>query len=140
MTQSIDITPEQELPELTALEFVRPVLGFAESRHFELVRLDADGLLCELQAVEDQNARFIVVPAAAFFPDYAPHIGEDIAAELGLRDPGHAVALLVLTVGEKVATTTANTLAPIIVNVHERRAAQVVIDNPTYGVRTRLPV
>lgn len=124
--------------DLPTLELVVPMPGFPAHRRFVLVRLDADGVLCALRSVTDPELRFLVVPAAHFFPDYAPEIGEADAALLGLDADTPTLLLLVLSPGESLATTTANLLAPLVVNTGTRRAAQLVLADADLPVRAPL--
>lgn len=71
--------------------------------------------------------QFVVAPPAVFFPDYAPDLDDDSAARLDLADAEDALLLVVLTVGADLATSTANLLAPIVVNTRTLSAAQVVV-------------
>ena len=55
-----------------ALSLAEPLPGFPGHRDYVLVPADAAGLLFWLQSVAPDGPRFLAVPAAAFFPDYAP--------------------------------------------------------------------
>ena len=41
------------------------------------------------------------------------------------------IVLLVLNAGESLATTTANLMAPVVVNATTLRARQVILDDPS---------
>lgn len=117
--------------EIPTIEFVRPVPGFPALTRFALVQLDDDGMLCQLRSLDDPSLRFLVVPPAPFFPDYAPVIDDDVVRELGILDVDDVVVLLVLNAGDSLSATTANLLAPVVVNAATRRACQVILDDPT---------
>jgi flagellar assembly factor FliW len=131
----------EELPELT---FVRPLPGFGELRRFVLVDLDpADGgtdepLLFELRSLEDPAVRFVAAAPAAFFPDYAFDLEEADCAALELTDESDALVLVLLTVGNDAGPTTANLLAPVVVNARTRAAAQVILAGTEWPVRAAL--
>jgi flagellar assembly factor FliW len=115
------------LVELPSLDFVAPLPGFPEQRRFALVSRDDEGLLYELRSLDDAALRFLVVPPAPFFPEYAPELDDITAAALGLTHADQALLLLVLNPGASDGTPTANLLAPIVVNIETRQAAQVVL-------------
>ena len=115
--------------DLPVIALVRPMLGFSQLDQFALVRLDDTGDLCRLTSVEDPEISFLVVPPSRFFPDYAPVVGDDVVAELGIESVDD-VLLLVLNAGESLAATTANLAAPIVVNLVTRRGGQVVLEQP----------
>ena len=104
----------------------------------ELVRLDDDGVLCALRSLDDPDLRFLVVPPHAFFPDYAPVIDDATAAELGVTTAEDVLLLSILTAGESLVSTTANLLAPLLVNTRTQRARQVVLDDPALSTTTPL--
>jgi flagellar assembly factor FliW len=90
------------------------------------VRVDEDGWLYQLRALDDPQLRFLVASPVPFFPDYEPEIDDDTLALLAPADSNQLLVLLVVSVGETAAEATANLLAPIVVDHVSRRAAQVV--------------
>lgn len=135
----MSVIDETDLP---VLEFADGIPGFPAATRFVLVRLDDAGLVLDLQSVDDPSARFVVVPSVAFFPEYAPEIDDVTARRLGLADldtaDGAALVLLVVTVGASLAESTANLMAPIVVNTAAQTAAQVVLDDPSLSLRAPL--
>ena len=124
--------------DLPVIELVHPLPGFPEHVRIALVRLDEDGVLCALRSLDDPDLRFLVVPPHAFFPDYAPVIDDATAAELGVSRAEDVLLLSILTAGESLVSTTANLLAPLLVNTHTQRARQVVLDDPSLSIHTPL--
>lgn len=122
------------MADIPVIELVRPMPGFPDVRRFALVELDDSGVLCALRSVEHPDLRFLVVPPRTFFPDYAPEIDDDTVAELGIGSVDEVLVLVVLTAGASLAQTTANLLAPVLVNTRTLRACQVVLDD------TSLPI
>jgi flagellar assembly factor FliW len=107
--------------------------GFPAHRQFVLVRLNDDGLLYAFTSIEDRSLRFLVAPPEPFFPDYAPEIENDVLAALNTKDPDRLLVMVVITAG--VNETTANLLAPIIVDRDSQRAIQVVLTGSGMPVR-----
>ncbi|MCL8027648.1 flagellar assembly protein FliW [Nocardioides bruguierae] len=122
-------TPQAEGTDAGAvISLVRPLPGFPGHHRFTLEALDDAGVLSALRSVEDET-RFLVVPPHTFFPDYAPVVDDTTQAELGLETAEDVLLLVVLTPGESLAGTTANLLAPVVVNRHTLAAAQVILDD-----------
>jgi flagellar assembly factor FliW len=126
------------LVELPSLEFVVPFPGFPGLARFSLVALDDAGLLYALRSLDDPSVRFLVIPPTPFFPDYTPEIDDMTAASLGLTTADQALLLLVINPGGNPASTTANLLAPIVVNAETRQAAQVVLSGADFPIRAAL--
>ncbi|GAA1907639.1 flagellar assembly protein FliW [Lapillicoccus jejuensis] len=128
------VSPAPQQSDIPLIELTRPMPGFDDRRRFALVQLDEDGVLCALRSVDDPGLRFLVTPPAPFFPDYAPVVSDEVAAELGVDSPQDALLLVVLTAGRSLETSTANLLAPLVVNVRTRRAQQVILEGQDYAV------
>lgn len=142
LTRGDDVSVTPDDIDLPVLEFADGIPGFPAATRFVLVRLDESGLVLDLQSLDDPSARFVVVPSVAFFPDYAPEIDDLTADRLGLSglDTSEAgpLVLLVVTVGATLAESTANLMAPIVVNTAAQTAAQVVLDDPSLPLRAPL--
>lgn len=110
---------------LPTIDMAVPMPGFPAYREFVLVRLHDEGLLYAFTALDNPEIRFLVAPPEPFFPDYAPEIEEPVFAALNTKDPNRVLLLVVITAGTD--ETTANLLAPIVVDQDTRRAMQVVL-------------
>jgi flagellar assembly factor FliW len=119
--------------EMPIIDMALPMPGFPAHRQFVLVRLNDEGLLYAFTSVEDPELRFLVAPPEPFFPDYAPEIENEVFAALNTKDPDRLLVMVVITAG--VNETTANLLAPIIVDRDSRRAMQVVLTGSNMPVR-----
>jgi flagellar assembly factor FliW len=146
------LSVRHDVPEL---QFVRPLPGFPELARYVLVRLGdprhepadgaagadpADGeaedtVLYELRSIEQPEVRFLVGVPTAFFPDYSFDLDEVSCSELGLHTAEDALVLVILTIGDNSASTTANLLAPVVINARTRSAAQVILSGTDWPVR-----
>jgi len=132
---------ETELPEL---HFASGLPGFPDARRFVLVRLgDEASPFSVLRSLDDgpgdvPGLEFVVTHPGLFFPDYEPEIDDDIAGRLELKSADDALLLVIVTVTDPVAASTANLLGPIVVNRHTRAAAQAVLGNSGYATREAL--
>ena len=124
------IDPSLGLPTIS---MAVPMPGFPAHREFVLVRLNDDGLLYAFTSIQDPELRFLVAPPEPFFPDYAPEIENEVFSALNTRDTDRLLLLTVITAG--VEETTANLLAPIVVDRDSMRAMQVVLSGSGYPVR-----
>ena len=127
-----------EMQEIPVIELVQPMPGFPGLSRFALVQLDDDGTLCALRSLEDPDLRFLVVPPAKFFADYAPEIDDDTVAALEIEAVEDVLLLVVINAGLGLGDTTANLVAPVVVNTSTRRAQQVVLDDQDLSVAVPL--
>jgi flagellar assembly factor FliW len=137
-TRPLEDSMTVEDQEVPTIDFVTPMPGFPEHTRFVLVRLDEDGMLYALTSIHDPALRFLVVPPVLFFPEYAPEVPEDAMELLDVTEAGQVLVLLVIAAGDTAADTTANLLAPILVNHGNRRAIQVVLTGSDLPVRASL--
>jgi flagellar assembly factor FliW len=125
--------------ELLEITFVRPIPGFADLVHFVLIPVDGDdSVISELRSLEQPEVRFVGAAPAVFFADYAIEIDQQDCDHLGLTSADDALILTVLTVGAEPVDTTANLLAPIVINVLTRSAVQVILTGSDWSVRAPL--
>ena len=132
-TEAITTDPSLGLPTIT---MAVPMPGFPAHREFALVRLHEDGLLYAFTSIQDPELRFLVAPPEPFFPDYAPEIEDEVFAALNTKDPDRLLLLSVINAG--VHETTANLLAPIVVDRDSMRAVQVVLSGSHSPVQATL--
>jgi len=124
---------------VVVLGLVDPLPGFPKHRDYVLVGADNDGLVFWLQSMAPDGPRFLAVPPARYFPDYAPVLPGTVCAELGLEDPADAQLYCLLTVPNgDVSAATANLRAPVVVNPVAARACQVVLADGTHPIRRPL--
>jgi flagellar assembly factor FliW len=124
--------------DLPSLDFLGPIAGFPEHRRFVLAELDESSLLRALRSLDDPGLRFLVLPPGPFFPDYTPEIGDDWAERLELTSSEDALVLVLVTPGATAADATVNLMAPVVINVRTRRAAQIVLDDTSLALRAPL--
>jgi flagellar assembly factor FliW len=130
---------DAELPEL---HFADGLPGFPDVRRFVLISL-GDGPFSVLRNIDGgpeppSGPEFVVTHPGLFFPDYEPEIDDDTAERLGLKSADDALLLVIVTVADPVAASTANLLGPIVVNRHTRAAAQAVLGTSRYATREAL--
>ncbi|MGA8257264.1 MAG: flagellar assembly protein FliW [Nocardioides sp.] len=126
------------MPDIPVIELVHPLPGFPEAHTFALVQLDDAGLLCALRSIDDPELRFLVVPPQTFFPDYAPVVDDATVEDLAIESVDDVLLLVILTTGDGLAGTTANLLAPLLINTVSRRACQVILDDTKLSIAAPL--
>ncbi|HST80433.1 MAG TPA: flagellar assembly protein FliW [Kineosporiaceae bacterium] len=91
--------------------------------------------LYELRSLERPQVRFMMAVPGAYFSDYEIELDDQECGDLGLVDSEDALVLVMLTVGSDAASTTANLLAPVVINARTRVAAQVILTGSDWPVR-----
>jgi flagellar assembly factor FliW len=119
--------------DLPIIKMAVPMAGFPAHQDFVLVRLHEEGLLYALTSTKDPEIRFLVAPPEPFFPDYAPELENDVFAALNTKDPDRVLIMVVISAGTK--ETTANLLAPIVIDRDSQRAIQVILSGSNLPIR-----
>ena len=139
MTATLPPPASTAAPPIQVLSLAEPLPGFPGHRDYALVAADAAGLLFWLQSVAPAGPRFLAVPAAPFFPDYAPALPRAACAELGIGDAAEAEIYCLITVPDgDVTAATANLRAPVVVNPATHRARQIVLTDGAHPIRRPL--
>ena len=112
------------------LEFPQGLPGFDDRRRFVAVHFVENDPLIYLQSLEDPALCFITMPILAVDPQYRLKVSGADLSHLGLssnRQPRIGDDVLCLSVLSLRETgPTANLLAPIVVNLRNRKAVQAV--------------
>jgi flagellar assembly factor FliW len=137
MTVPVATDPSADLP---VIDFVADIPGLPGMSRCALVALDEVGALFTLRSLIDPDLRLVVAAPPVLFGDYEVDIDDDTAALLDLVDPADALVLVVVTLGQDLARSTANLLAPIVINTRTRRALQVVLTGTDQPLRAPLLV
>ena len=96
---------------------------------------DMSGTFLWLQSLEDSTVCFMLLNMFLFSQDFAPIIQQDDLDQLGASSPEGTIIRNIATMGSSLETSTINLLAPIVINLHTRRGAQVLCTNKNYHIR-----
>lgn len=124
-----------EVPEDKLITMARPILGFERLLTFCLIDRDDLAPFLWLQATEDSTVAFMVVNPRVFFPDYRIDVNRKEIAELKVMKVESVETYVVVTVNEDPEMTSANLQGPILINVENNLAKQLVLVNSEYEVR-----
>lgn len=119
------------------LEFPLGLPGFDDRKRFVAVHFVENDPLIYLQSLEDPALCFITMPILAVDPRYRLKVSGEDLGYLGLspaRQPrigDDVLCLSVLSVRE--TGPTANLLAPVVVNLRNRKAVQAVAPESDYS-------
>jgi len=126
-----------EVDEEKILHFPRGLPGFSGCTEFIVMDHDKETPLKWLQCVDRPEVAFLVVEPEQILLSYGLEIPEPVLAFLGWQketgDPRDVVVFVILTVdGENL---TANLRAPVLVNLENRRAHQMILDDPQIPIQ-----
>jgi flagellar assembly factor FliW len=139
------VTTRFGYPEVVAVEPQQlvglTIVGYGEGRAFVRILDEDNPALGWLQSLDDPATCFVVADPAAFFDEYAFDVTEDVVVALDLQTAEEVEVLVILRLGASAAETTANLVAPIVLNRRTGRGRQVILPTPLkegWSVRTPL--
>lgn len=119
------------------IHFSDGLFGFIHLKNYVPLAFqdNSDALIC-LQSVEDFSVSFILMNPFQLYADYAPVLSEEDRKLLNVSQEDDGISYYVICViHDSMDDSTVNLKCPIAVNVENREARQVILDNPLYQFR-----
>ena len=111
------------------------IFGFPECRTYALFRTAHSGLFW-LQSTEHEALTLLLADPFVFVDGYTVELAESDALRLEARAAADVAILVTVTIAEsREQPSTANLQGPIALNLKSGRARQVIVSDPTFGVR-----
>jgi len=127
---------EIEVDDAKVLHFATGLAGFPDCSRFIVMDHDVETPLKWLQGIDRPELAFLVIEPEQILASYEVDVPEQILKNLGWSDdvkPADVAVFVILNVdGEEL---TANLRAPIIVNIGNRNAFQLILDDPDVPLR-----
>lgn len=115
------------------ITFDEGILGFPEQKAYALIQTGVGSGFYWLQSVDTPDLAFVVCDPRLFVVDYQAPVKLEELSGIGLTDPENGQ---VFTIVNKVNDLlTANFQGPLVVNVVNRRARQLVLSDKRYSTR-----
>lgn len=128
-----------EIPEATVIDFPGGLVGFPSETRFAFLQGKETDEIAHLQSLFTPSIALPVIDGATFGSAYPQPSAAELARGAGLPDGNLAVLVTIAATDVKQALC-ANLLAPIVVDLTSRRAAQVVLDPRQYSTSTPVAV
>ena len=126
---------EVEVEESRIFDFVLPIIGFNDLTRFIILEPNKDTLFKWLQSVEDPSLSFPIISVASLDYDYSVDLSDSVIASLEIIN---AESLLVMNITsipqDNPRGTTINLLAPLIFNLDNQKAGQIVLSGSGYDI------
>src|SRR5271154_6500135 len=117
---TMDLTFPVELPGIKgAHRFRLEPLGGERSSVNPFGRLIALDPVVLGDAASTTALRLVVAAPGLLWPDFVVEIDEAVASLLEIDDPGDAAVVVVVTLSETIERSSANLLAPIVINTRK---------------------
>ncbi|MCQ2738785.1 MAG: flagellar assembly protein FliW [bacterium] len=126
---------EIDIEEDRIFDFVLPIIGFNELKKFIILDVKKDTFFKWLQSTEDPALAFPIVSVFNLNIDYSIDLPENVVEKLKIENVDSILVMNIASIPQNDPQgTTINLLAPIIFNLDEHIAAQVILSGSGYDI------
>jgi flagellar assembly factor FliW len=111
------------------------IMGFPQCTKYCLVDPGDGTLILWLQSLENSKIAFPILEPRVFRADYSVRLSGAELRELKLQDMNQSAVFAILTIPEEVTQMTANLKAPLVINLSEQIARQVILQENEYSIK-----
>lgn len=130
---------ELEFEEKDIFYFPEGIPAFKEEKQFLIIAMGEGAPFYYMQSAANPDLCLVLAEPFMFFPDYGIEVGDEELDKLECQNRREDLLVyVILTVPEDFKESTANLLAPIIVNQEKKRGIQFVAVNSEY--KTKHPI
>jgi len=126
---------EIQVNESELVHFPSGLLGLPEIKDYALIDPADDTLILWLQSVDNPNLALPILEPGVFKPDYKFQLTKSELEELKLLSVKNAAVFTVLTIPDDITQMSANLKAPLVVNLEESMAKQVVLQESRHQIK-----
>ena len=126
---------EIEIEDSRVFKFVLPIIGFKELKEFVIVGTNEESFFKWLQSVEDPELAFPIISIFSMNVDYSVDLPDSVVEALKINNVEDILVMNIASIPqENPQGTTINLLAPVIFNVKEQLAGQVILSGSGYDI------
>ncbi len=130
---------ELEIDKNVIFNFVGPIIGFEDLKEFALIDYKPDSPFKWLQSIEEMDLAFPVTLCSFFGIDYKFDIPDDEAQKLGIENVDDVFVCNIANIpASNPHDATINMLAPLVMNISNKKAMQIILKNTNFEVRYKL--
>ncbi len=126
---------EIEIDDSRIFEFVLPIIGFDDLKRYTILDKSQDALFKWLQCIDDPSLAFPIISVAALDFDYSVDISDAVVSDLGITNVESILVMNITSIPQdNPRGTTINLLAPLIFNIENQKAGQIVLTGSGYDI------
>ncbi|HRF59093.1 MAG TPA: flagellar assembly protein FliW [Fimbriimonadaceae bacterium] len=112
------------------------LLGFPDFTRYLILQHRDGSPFRWLQCLDEPTLAFLIVDPSHYVSEYAPTLSDEAQASLELDAESPVLVYTIVTIPRGMPEKmTINLAGPIVINGANRKASQLVIDDPQYSVR-----
>lgn len=129
---------EIEIADEKIITFENGIIGFPDLKRFTLLHDEEKGTNAGIRFLQSLDEPAFAMPVMDPFlvkEDYAPEVDDELLAKLGNLTEENLLILVTVTIPSDLTKMTVNLQGPIIINVEERKASQIIVEGYAYPVK-----
>ena len=129
---------EIEISEEKIVTFQDGIIGFPEMKRFALLHDEERGSgagVRFLQSLDEPGFAMPVMDPLAVKPDYDPEVDDELLASAGRITEENLLVLVTVSIPGDLTQMSVNLQGPIIINIDEHKACQLIVENSNYPVK-----
>ena len=130
---------EIEISEEKIVTFQDGIIGFPEMKRFALLHDEERGSgagVRFLQSLDEPGFAMPVMDPLAVKPDYDPEVDDELLASAGRITEENLLVLVTVSIPGDLTQMSVNLQGPIIINIDEHKACQLIVENSNYPVKS----
>ena len=122
------------------ITFVRPILGFSELNHYIIISRPESEPFKWLQSIDDPSICFVVLDPRLVYPKYSVEVSQYDVRQLNGSDNQEDYQIFGIVTVPKghPEQMSVNLQGPIVINIKNLNAIQLVLNYPEYDIRYSL--
>ena len=116
-------------------EFPKGLPGFDDEKEFALLPVEGNDMFQVLQSTTTADVAFIVASPYTVVTDYSFEVDEPTINLLGIKKEEDVFVLGVLSLKERIDSSTINLQAPLIFQKNTKKAKQMILNDNTFSLR-----
>ena len=130
---------EIEVDEEKIVYFQNGIPAFENEKEFIILPYDEESPYYFMQSLNSPDLAFLLTIPFLFFPDYSFEIDDETIKELDVKNYDKLLYYSMITIPNgSIRYMTANLLAPVVVNIENMQAKQVILEKSNYTTKHRL--
>lgn len=129
---------EIEISDDKVITFQDGIIGFPDLKRFALLHDEEKGTeagIRFLQSLEEPGFAMPVMNPLIVKPDYDPEVNDELLAGAGAITSENLLVLVTVTIPGDLTKMTVNLQGPFVINIDERKACQLIVENGDYPVK-----
>lgn len=138
MKISTRIFGEIEIADEKIITFDNGIIGFPDMKRFTLLHDEEKGTgvgIRFLQSIDEPGFAMPVLDPLIVKADYDPEVDDELLLSAGNLNEENILVLVTVSIPSDLTKMSVNLQGPIVINVEEHKACQIIVDGNLYPVK-----